>query len=105
MANPLIFREINSYMGTGIEWKPSAQEKIGCFFDYYNCCMEFGMVKMADIKLKAVQLTKGIDFTKQARVKIQEARTLEDVLSVLENFQQFIEEGKAPKEGQKVLAH
>lgn len=92
MTNPLIFREINTYLAEGLEWKPAAQEKIACFFDYFECCKKFGMTKVPDIKLKAIQLTKGIDFTKQARVKIQDARTIEGVVSVLGNFQQFMEE-------------
>lgn len=92
MSNPFIFREINSYLNQGIEWKPNAKEKIECFFDYYEHCRRFGMVRVADLKLKAVQLTKGIEFTKQARVQLQGAKELEEVLSILENFESFLEE-------------
>ncbi len=91
MVNPLVFRAINEFLLRGEEWKPEPQEKIACFFDYYAECNRLGMVRLPDIKLKALQLTKGIDFTKQARVKLQEAKSVEEVLSILCNFQDFLE--------------
>lgn len=86
MTNPFIFREINTWLLSREEWKPMPGQKIQGFFDYLEACREFDMVKLSDLKLKAVQFTKGIDFTKQARVEIQEAKGIEEIKQALGRF-------------------
>ncbi len=86
MTNPYIFREVREWFEKGIEWKPSGGEKIGGFFDYMEACSQFDMVKLTDLKLKAVQFTKGIDFTKQVRVQLQEAQSAGQIRSLLRDF-------------------
>ncbi len=86
MTNPYIFREVREWFEGGVEWKPSPAERIGGFFDYMDACMEFDMVALNDLRLKAVQFTKGIDFTKQVRVQLQEAKSPEQITQVLGDF-------------------
>lgn len=90
MANPFIFKEISKWLEEKIEWRPSALEKIRCFDDYYSNCERFGMLKLGDLKSKAVQLTKGIEFTKNTRVKILEAKSVEEIFSALHEFEQIL---------------
>lgn len=86
MGNPFIFKEINEYF-KGNEWKPSAQDKINCFFEYSDSCKKLGMVKLSDLKAKAIQLTKGIEFTKQTRVKLIQAKSIEEIKGALKEFE------------------
>src|SRR3989344_3281083 len=85
MTNPYIFREIKE-LGNGNEWKASASTKINGFFDYLQACEEFDMVKLSDLKIKAVQFTKGIEFTKQTRVELQTAQSVEEIKEALNRF-------------------
>lgn len=86
MTNPCIFREVREWLEKGVEWKPGAEEKIGGFFDYMAACEEFDMVKLTDLKLKAVQFTKGIDFTKQVRAQLQQAQSPGQIRMLLTEF-------------------
>jgi len=86
MSNPFIFREINEHF-EGKEWAPNSLDKVKCFFDYYEQCKKFEMVKLSDLKSKAIQLTKGIEFTKQTRVKLIGAKSIEEIKEALEDFQ------------------
>lgn len=92
MTNPYIFREINKWFNEGVEWKAGPAEKIGGFFDYLDACTSFEMVKLSDLKLKAVQFTKGIEFTKQTRVELQTAQSVEDIKVALNAFLSLIAE-------------
>lgn len=86
MNNPFIFREINEFIQNGTEWKPTSAEKIGAFFEYYEMCQKLGMVKLTDIKLKAINLTRGIDFSKNARVRIVEGKSIEEIVCAVDEF-------------------
>ena len=85
MCNPFIFREINEHFN-GNDWKPRARDKINCFFDYYKQCKKFDMIKISDLKSKAIQLTKGIEFTKKTRVELIQAKSVKEIKEALENF-------------------
>jgi len=87
MSNPFIFKEINEHFN-GNDWKPSAMDKINCFFDYYKQCEKFDMVKISDLKAKAIQLTKGIEFTKKTRVELIQAKSIEEINKALKSFEE-----------------
>ena len=89
MGNPFVFKEINEHF-EGKEWKPSAQDKINCFFEYYDSCEKLEMIKLSDLKSKAVQLTKGIEFTKQTRVKLINSKSIEEIKSALNEFEKIL---------------
>ncbi len=89
MRNPFIFREINEHYA-GNKWEPSPLDKVKCYFDYYEQCKRFDMVKVTDLKSKAIQLTKGIEFTKQTRVKLIGAKTAEEIREALLEFEQIL---------------
>ncbi|MFH1391177.1 MAG: tRNA-dihydrouridine synthase family protein [Candidatus Diapherotrites archaeon] len=86
MTNPFVFKEINEFE-KGNEWKPSVQEKIEGFFDYFEQCKKFDMVKVSDLKAKAIQFTKGIEFTKKTRVKLIEAKNEKEIIKALKGFE------------------
>lgn len=86
MTNPYIFREVREWIERGINWKASPLDKIGGFFDYMLACEKHNMVKLSDMKLKAVQFTKGIDFTKRVRVQIQAAQSVGEIRAAMEEF-------------------
>ncbi|MBI4210167.1 MAG: tRNA-dihydrouridine synthase family protein [Candidatus Diapherotrites archaeon] len=88
MTNPYIFREARELLENCAEWKASPSDKISGFFDYLGACERHDMVKLSDLKLKAVQFTKGIDFTKQVRVQLQAAGDVATVKRILAGFLQ-----------------
>lgn len=90
MKNPFIFREINRLLEERTEWAPSNAEKIKSFFEYYDYCERFGMVRLADLKLKATHFTRGIEFTKQARVNILGADSFEEIKNSLQEFEKIV---------------
>ncbi|MCR4335227.1 MAG: tRNA-dihydrouridine synthase family protein [archaeon] len=89
MNNPFVFREINEFE-KGNDWKPSAEEKIEGFFDYFEQCKKFDMIKISDLKAKAIQFTKGIEFSKQTRVKLIEAKNEKEIIKALAGFEKTI---------------
>ena len=103
MTNPYIFREIKAWFDEKVEWKPSAREKIGGFFNYLEACEKYDMVKLTDLKLKAVQFTKGIEFTKQTRVELQAAQNLDEIKACLERFAAVLENESKIKEQMQAI--
>ncbi len=91
MTNPYIFREIKSLAEDGVEWRASPADKIKGFFDYLQACEKYDMVKVNDLRIKAVQFTKGIDFTKQTRVKLMEAKSVEEIREAITQFVKILE--------------
>ena len=98
MTNPFIFREIKEWIANGAEWRPSAGEKINGYFDYVQACEKYDMVKLNDLRLKAVQFTKGIEFTKQARVQIQAAQSIAEIRVALDEFTSVLAQKASEKE-------
>ncbi len=98
MTNPYIFREVKEWIGKGVEWKASPADKIAGFHDYMAACGKYDMVKLSDLKLKAVQFTKGIDFTKHVRVQIQAAQSIEEIKAAIDGFARTLEENGGWKE-------
>ncbi|MCR4368568.1 MAG: tRNA-dihydrouridine synthase family protein [archaeon] len=90
MKNPFIFTEIKKFFDEGVSWEPSNAEKINAFFEYYDYCEKFNMVKLADLKLKAIHFTRGIEFTKQARVNILNAGSFEEIKNCLQEFEKIV---------------
>jgi len=82
MTNPFIFKEIIEFE-KGKEWFPTSKEKINAFFDYYALCEKFEMIKLSDLKLKAMNFTKGIEGIKKRRTELLKSKTIEEIKKVL----------------------
>ena len=80
MRNPLIFREITEGE------KASEEEKVNLFFEYYELCKKYRVVEFTDLKIKAMQFTKGIEGTKKTRVEIVNAKKIEEIKSALKKL-------------------
>ncbi|PIN85093.1 MAG: hypothetical protein COV47_03990 [Candidatus Diapherotrites archaeon CG11_big_fil_rev_8_21_14_0_20_37_9] len=85
MKNPFVFKEIQEH-SKGKDWIPNDKERIEAFFDYYEYCKKFDMIKVSDLKSKAIQFTKGIDFTKGTRVRLIGAKSEQEIVKALEEF-------------------
>ena len=90
MTNPFVFREIRERMNGNTE-EVSALEKIECYFDYVGYCEEFGMVKVPDLKHKAVHFTKGIQGTKRTREKLVLAKTAGEIAQAVSELRESLE--------------
>ena len=87
MQNPFIFKEIAEFE-KGKEWKAGSKEKTWAFFEYYELCESFGTLDLADLKLKAMQLSKGIEGARKAREEIMKAGKVEEISKALERLNQ-----------------
>ena len=105
MTNPYICREVRKVSSEGVEWKASPADKIRGFYDYLGACEKYGMVKLNDLRLKAVQFTKGIEFTKQTRVELQAAQSVEEIRRALEDFMLVVSENGERKINIPVSKH
>jgi tRNA-dihydrouridine synthase B len=86
MINPLIFDFIHKYVVSGKEPRFSPKEKIKLFYDYYELCKKFEMVKLEHLRLNAMRLTKSIPMAKKLRVKMTLAKSINDILPELDAF-------------------
>lgn len=86
MANPLIFASINQYLAKGKEPKITAKERIMVFYEYYELCKRFDMVKLEQLRLNAMRLTRGIPKAKKIRVKMMQTKSIEEILPEIESF-------------------
>ena len=83
MSNPMVFREINEFLEFGGQWKPRPEDKVKCFFEYWELCNKFGVSELNDLRAKAMHFTKGIELTKATRVRLQKAKSAEEIKSEL----------------------
>ncbi|MEM4256739.1 MAG: tRNA-dihydrouridine synthase family protein [Candidatus Diapherotrites archaeon] len=86
MSNPFVFKSINDWFFKGFEFVPSNKEKISLFFEYAKICESLGFNDFQDLKLKAIQFTKGIEFSAKLRSKLSLAKSKEELFSCMEEF-------------------
>ena len=84
----ITLKNISAEFEKGKEWKAGSKEKTWAFFEYYELCESFGTLDLADLKLKAMQLSKGIEGARKAREEIMKAGKVEEISKALERLNQ-----------------
>ncbi len=102
MKNPFIFRQINQYLETGKYDEVSDAERINAFFRYLGYAEQYPTIKFANIRMQAMNFTRGMDGGKELRLKIGKVKDVGELKRLLSaiNTDNFSEErfiNQAPK--------
>lgn len=83
--NPFIFTQINQFLKTGKYDDVSLKDRLKYFFRYLEYTKMYN-IKFANVKMQAVQFTKGADGSKELRLKIVKAKDIRELKEMLEEF-------------------
>ncbi len=86
MKNPFIFKQINQYLETGKYDSVSDRERIDAFFRYLEYTKLYPTIRFANIKMQAMNFTRGMVGGKEVRKRLRTVRDsgeLREVLGVL----------------------
>jgi len=83
MTNPFIFTQINEYLTTGRYREISATEKIEVFFRYLEYAKNYPTIRFVNMRMQAMNFTKGIIGGKNLRAKIAKAKSVEELKEIL----------------------
>lgn len=86
MKNPFIFKQINQYLETGKYDPVSDRERIEAFFRYLEYTTLYPTIRFANIKMQAMNFTRGMVGGKEVRERLRTVRDdgeLREVLGVL----------------------
>lgn len=81
--NPFIFTQINEYLTTGKYSEISFEQRLKYFFKYLNYAKKFSTIRFANIRLHAMNFTKGKEGSKELRMKIGKVKDIEHLREVL----------------------
>jgi tRNA-dihydrouridine synthase B len=84
--NPFLFTQINQFLETGKYDEITDEDRIKFFFKYLEYTKAYPSIKFANIKMAAMNFTKGLVGGKELRVGLTKTRTvkeLERVLSII----------------------
>ena len=83
MKNPFIFQQINQYLATGKYDLVSDTERIQAFFRYLEYTKQYPTIKFANIRMQAMNFTRGMVGGKLVRMKIKMVKDTEELKDVL----------------------
>ena len=82
--NPFIFTQINQFLQTGKYDEIDFAERVKYFLRYLNYTKDYKTIKLANIKMQAMNFTKGSVGGKHLRLALQEAKTRGEVMAIME---------------------
>jgi len=83
--NPFLFTQINQYLQTGKYEEISLKERLRYFFRYLEYTKSYN-IKFANIKIQAMNFTKGAKNTKELRLEIAKCRDVDELRRTVEQF-------------------
>ncbi len=84
--NPFLFTQINDYLKTGKYKQVSGKAKIKTFFKYLEYAKKYPTIKTANIRMQAMNFSKGCRGSKELRGKLIPMKTLDEIESVMRDF-------------------
>ena len=81
--NPFIFQQINDVLKTGKYTEVSFPDRLNTFFRYLEYTKNYQSIKFANIRLQAMNFTKGQSGSKELREKIGKVKDVEELKNVL----------------------
>jgi len=83
MSNPFIFQQINDYLTTGTYQETTLTQRLAVFFRYLDYAKQYPTIPFANIRLHAMNFTKGSIGSKELRVNIGKTKTIDELISLL----------------------
>ena len=84
-GNPFIFKQINDYLEEGKYKELSLKEKLNYFRRYLKYTKDF-RVKFSDIKVHAMQYTRGVEGGARLRNKIAKIKDVDELLQFFDEL-------------------
>lgn len=81
--NPFIFTQINEYLATGKYSEITFEQRLKYFFKYLDYARKYPTIKFANIRLQAINFTKGEEGSKELRVRIGKVKDIDQLREVL----------------------
>lgn len=81
--NPFIFQQINLLLEKGIYSEIPPQERVQTFFHYLDYAANYKNIKFSNIRLQAMNFTKGAVSSKELREKIGKTKDVEELKTLL----------------------
>ncbi len=81
--NPFIFTQINEYLATGSYSEITFEQRLKYFFRYLDYARKYPTIRFPNIRLQAMNFTKGEEGSKDLRVKIGKVKDIEQLREVL----------------------
>ena len=86
MNNPIIFKQINSFLKEGKEYEFKKEDKVRLFLEYVHLCEKYGFVNLSNLRLNALNFCKGVEGSKELRVRLMKIKTKEGIINEVKNF-------------------
>ncbi len=83
--NPFLFAQINNYLRTGNYGGVSDRRRVRKFFDYMEYAEKY-KIKLSNIRMQAMNFTKGCKGSKELRGKLLEVKSVAEIKKLLEAF-------------------
>lgn len=86
MKNPFIFKQIKQYLKTEKYDSVSDRERIAAFFRYIEYAKSFYSIRFTDIKMQAMNFTRGMKNGKELRGRIGKVEDRDELKEMLQKF-------------------
>jgi tRNA-dihydrouridine synthase B len=84
--NPFLFKQINDYLEKGKYSGVSSKGKLRTFFQYLEYAEKYSTIKPANIRMQAMNFSKGCKESKKLRGNLLKAKTLKKVKEVMLSY-------------------
>ena len=84
--NPFLFAQINNYLKNGIYHPLPDKLRIKKFFDYLDYAKKYKSIKVSNIRMQAMNFTKGIKGSKELRGKLLSVKNIDGIKKLIEEF-------------------
>ena len=84
--NPYLFTQINDYLETGKYRNVSSKGKIKTFFQYLEYAKKYPTIKFANIRMQAMNFTKGCKGSKKIRGDLIKVKNIEEIKKTMETY-------------------
>ncbi|MBT4935949.1 tRNA dihydrouridine synthase DusB [Candidatus Woesearchaeota archaeon] len=89
--NPFLFTQINEYLENGTYKEISSQERITTFFKYLKYAEKYPTIKLSNIRMQAMNFSKGCKGSKKLRGKLLTVKSVDDIKALFNEFYDSLE--------------
>lgn len=84
--NPYLFTQINDYLKTGKYKEITSKRKIETFFKYLEYTEKYPPIKLANVRVHAMEFSKGCKGSKKLRGSLLGVKSIEEIKQLFEEF-------------------
>jgi tRNA-dihydrouridine synthase B len=84
--NPFLFKQVNDYLNTGKYRKVSSKGIIKTFFQYLEYSQKYPTIKFANIRMQAMNFTKGCKGSKKIRGDLIKVKSIDEIKQLLQTL-------------------